>query len=36
LLTVNPTGLTVTANNATQTYNGSPYSGGNGVTIAAL
>ena len=36
LLTVNPTGLTVTANNATQTYNGSPYSGGNGVTYSGF
>jgi hypothetical protein len=36
LLTVNPTGLAVTANNATQTYNGSPYSGGNGVTYSGF
>jgi hypothetical protein len=36
VLTVNPTGLTVTANNATQTYNGSPYSGGNGVTYSGF
>jgi hypothetical protein len=36
LLTVNPAGLTVTANNATQAYNGSPYSGGNGVTYSGF
>ena len=31
LLTVNPAGLTISANNATQAYNSVPYSGGNGV-----
>ena len=36
LLTVNPAGLTITANNATQTYNNVPYSGGNGVTYSGF
>ncbi len=31
-LTVNPAALTITANDDSKTYNGSPYSGGNGVT----
>src|SRR5262249_51611580 len=31
-LTVNPKALTITANDATQTYNGVPFSGGNGGT----
>jgi hypothetical protein len=36
VLTVNPAGLTITANNATQTYNNVPYSGGNGVTYSGF
>ncbi|NIG54646.1 S-layer family protein, partial [Chitinophaga sp. Cy-1792] len=35
-LTINPAAITVTANAATKTYNGLPYIGGNGVTIAGL
>ncbi|NIG57743.1 MBG domain-containing protein, partial [Chitinophaga sp. Cy-1792] len=35
-LTINPAAITVTANAATKTYNGLPYNGGNGVTIAGL
>jgi hypothetical protein len=31
-LTINPQPLTITANNVTQTFNGVPFSGGNGVT----
>jgi hypothetical protein len=36
LLTVNPAALTITANNATQTYNNVPYSGGNGVIYSGF
>jgi hypothetical protein len=36
LLTVNPKALTITANDATQTYNGVPFSGGNGVTYSGF
>jgi len=35
-LTVSPASLTITANNATITYNGRAYSGGNGVTYSGL
>ena len=36
LLTVNPAGLTISANNATQAYNSVPYSGGNGVSYSGF
>jgi MBG domain (YGX type)/Repeats of unknown function (DUF5649) len=36
VLTVNPAALTITANNATQTFNNVPYSGGNGVTYSGF
>ena len=36
LLTVNPQALTITANSATQTYDGVAYSGGNGVTYSGF
>ena len=35
-LTINKAALTVTAQNATKTYNGLPYTGGNGVTYAGF
>jgi hypothetical protein len=35
-LTINPQPLTLTANNVTQTFNGVPYSGGNGVTSSGF
>ena len=34
--TITPAPLTITANNASQTYNASAFAGGNGVTIAGL
>lgn len=34
--TINPAALTVTANDASKTYDGQPYSGGNGVTYAGF
>src|SRR5215831_1831801 len=36
LLTVNPKALTITANDATQTYDGVSFSGGNGVTYSGF
>src|SRR5262249_52778292 len=36
LLTVNPKALTITANDATQTYDGVVFSGGNGVTYSGF
>lgn len=34
--TINPAALTITANSARKTYDGSPFSGGNGVSISGL
>ena len=36
VLTINPQPLTITANNVTQTFDGVPYSGGNGVTSSGF
>ena len=36
MLTVNPKALTITANDATQTYDGVVFSGGNGVTYSGF
>jgi hypothetical protein len=36
LLTVNPQALTITANSATQTYDGGAFSGGNGITYSGF
>jgi hypothetical protein len=36
MVTINPQPLTITANNATQTFNNVPYSGGNGVTYSGF
>src|SRR5262249_58508346 len=35
-LTINPQPLTITANNVTQTFDGVPYNGGNGVTSSGF